>query len=515
MTTYVVSFTLPAAETNTGSQYPILVGDSTYLPECTIFVKAGDTIRYTVTEPEGGNVIYQNTSNHDTDPDPDGFDEDTMNYQVKSSPGSWEYTVGTGNEDKFFTWFFYGSTPATNTANRKYSQRVQTVRVDGAPRMNYSTSAITVDQGGTINFSISGMGMYHQDNGAQLDSAANVNKNKLYFAIFNAASSGSLINPTSYTGGGWDSSTNQLGGIYTSDQQTTLTIGSNMPTGTYYVYLTHYNSVGLASDLANSGSSPAGNRFYGAANRLSSTALQFTVQAPTGTVSGLSLGDDVSTTNLNFEVIRNSGTITCSPTTFEPSVSVSNGSFKRKNGSGVVQDASWQTSSATIQNGWSVDFKMTGPDAYEDSETGTLTIAEDADSLVVTTSEDPGSGSGGSEGGGTSGTRGLRILDSNGKVLFGDGRKMGNQIGADSITTPLAHNTFSNYYEMVGVPHADGISERTGITIIDTYSGTSNINPLWVVERHGSGINGHFAWRVKHITAVGVSRPYNYIVFRY
>ena len=92
---------------------------------------------------------------------------------------------------------------------------------------------------------------------------------------------------------------------------------------------------------------------------------------------------------------------------------------------------------------------------------------------------------------------------------------MGNQIGADSITTPLAHNTFSNYYEMVGVPHADGISERTGITIIDTYSGTSNINPLWVVERHGSGINGHFAWRVKHITAVGVSRPYNYIVFRY
>ena len=131
MTTYVVSFTLPAAETNVSGQYPILAGDSTYLPDCTIFVKAGDTIRYTVTEPEGGNVIYQNTSNHDTDPDPDGFDEDTMNSQTKSSPGSWEYTVGTGNEDKFFTWFFYGSTPASNTANRKYSQRVQTVRVDG------------------------------------------------------------------------------------------------------------------------------------------------------------------------------------------------------------------------------------------------------------------------------------------------------------------------------------------------------------------------------------------------
>ena len=63
MTTYVVNFTLPEAETNIqNTQYPILVGDSTYLPDCTIFVKAGDTIRYTVTEPEGGNVIYQNTS---------------------------------------------------------------------------------------------------------------------------------------------------------------------------------------------------------------------------------------------------------------------------------------------------------------------------------------------------------------------------------------------------------------------------------------------------------------------
>ena len=49
MTTYVVSFTLATAETNETGQYPILAGDSTFLPDCTIFVKAGDTIRYTVT----------------------------------------------------------------------------------------------------------------------------------------------------------------------------------------------------------------------------------------------------------------------------------------------------------------------------------------------------------------------------------------------------------------------------------------------------------------------------------
>ena len=124
MTTYVVNFTLPEAETNIqNTQYPILVGDSTYLPDCTIFVKAGDTIRYTVNQVDGGsntgNVIYQDTTNKDTDPDPDGV---TGNNQTKTSPGSWEYTVGTGNEDKFLTWFFNGSVSATNPANKKYSQ---------------------------------------------------------------------------------------------------------------------------------------------------------------------------------------------------------------------------------------------------------------------------------------------------------------------------------------------------------------------------------------------------------
>tara|TARA_B100000686_G_scaffold343402_1_gene424185 strand:+ start:3027 stop:4523 length:1497 start_codon:yes stop_codon:yes gene_type:complete len=496
-TTYTVTFDLAEAQTGVSGHYPVLVRNSTYCPDNTIYAKTGDTVKFVVSEPspDGASVSYNNTNIADTDPDPDEFTDDGTTNQ--NSPSSWEYTLTSANDDEEFYWFWFGTTVHSSGSGKKYSQRIRVNRVVGSPLMNGSTSAITVDQGDTITFSVSGLG--------GLLAASGNNDNRLYFAIFNQASGGSLINPTSYTGGGWDSSSNQLGKVKTTDTSTVLTVGSNMPTGTYYVYLTHFN----AAD------SPGGNDFYGSEQRLSATALQFTVEEPTGTVSGLSLGDNVTTTSLNFDVVRNSGTITCDPTTFQPSVSVSNGSFKRKNGSGVAQDASWQTSSATIENGWSVDFKMTGPSGYSDSETGTLTIAEDSASLVVTTSADPGGGSGGSGGGGTSGTYGLRILDASGKVLFGDGRKMGNLIGSATISTPLANNTFSNYYEMVGVPHADGISERTGITIIDTYSGTNTTSPLWVIERHSSGLNGHFAWRVKHITAAGVSRPYNYIVFRY
>ena len=406
MATYVVNLTLPAAETNVSGQYPILAGDSTFLPDCTVFVKAGDTIRYTVTEPEGGNVIYQDTGNFDTEPDPDGV---TGNNQTKTSPGSWEYTVGTGNEDKFFTWFFYGSTPAANAANRKYSQRVQTVRVDGAPRMNYATSAITVNQGGTINFSISGMGMYHQDNGAQLDSTANGSKNKLYFAIFNQASGGSLINPTSYTGGGWDSSNNQLGRIYTSDQQTTLTIGSNMPTGTYYVYLSHYN----AAD------SPGGNPYYGSESRLSSTALEFTVQSPVSGPSAFDsgLGNDPSgPVNLNTQITSDAATISgisggsgsltvtasSSDSGGNPKVSVNNGTY---------------ATTGTVSNGDTVRLQFNAPSSAG-TRTGSLTINGVVGSITVTAQNLSGGGGGSS---GSSGTSAYAI------EVFGPPDGSGNQ----------------------------------------------------------------------------------------
>ena len=531
MTTYVVNFTLPEAETNIqNTQYPILVGDSTYLPDCTIFVKAGDTIRYTVNQVDGGsntgNVIYQDTTNKDTDPDPDGV---TGNNQTKTSPGSWEYTVGTGNEDKFFTWFFYGSVSATNPANKKYSQRVQTVRVDGAPRINYGTSAVNVNQGGSLTFSISGMGMYHEDNGAQLDSASNLNKNKLYFAVFDRPHGSTNPNPSvvlvqNYTNGGWVGSTNQLGKIWTSSQTVTLNIGDNMPTGTYYAYLTHYNPLGTGGDLANASSSPIGNPFYGSENRLgpngsshgnSAAALQFTVQAPTGTNTTPSLGDNINAgTNLSYPVDTNSGTITCDPTTFQPDVFTSNttGSaaarFRLKNSNGTYPTTSYTGVGTTLQltSGQSVDFKMTGPSGYSDTTTGRLTIGSVFDELSVTTSA-AADDSDTDALVDTSSDWGLIIKNDAGNQIFGTGQKQGHVLVAASYSGTVASNGTSNPITIPGIIASENIPGRTAILIIDKQANTGRVN--WIVNRTSN------ATTFTVYNGNAEARTFDYIVLRH
>ena len=355
-TTYTVTFDLAEAQTGVSGHYPLLVRNSTYAPDNTIYAKTGDTVKFVVSEPspDGASVSYNNTNVADTDPDPDEFTAGTSN---QNSPSSWEYTLTSAAEDSEFYWYWFGTTVHSSGSGKKYSQKVRVNRVVGSPLMNGSTSAITVDQGDTITFSVSGLG--------GLLAASGNNDNRLYFAIFNQASGGSLINPTSYTGGGWDSSSNQLGRIKTTDTSTVLTVGSNMPTGTYYVYLTHFN----AAD------SPGGNDFYGSEQRLSTTALQFTVEEPDedGTVSGLSLGDNVTAgTDLSLVVQRNSGTITCDPTTFQPTSSVSvitgpaNIAKQRLGGTSNT----YSTSNLTLSNGQSVDFQLIGPAGYSDTTTG-------------------------------------------------------------------------------------------------------------------------------------------------
>ena len=294
MTTYTTTFNLAQAQTGVSGHYPVLVRNSTYTPDNTIYAKSGDTVKFIVSEPapDGASVSYNNTNVADTDPAPDEFTAGTTN---QSSPSSWEYTLGSSAEDAEFYWFYFGTTVHSSGSGKKYSQRVRVNRVSGSPLMNGGTSAITVQQGGTITFSVSGL--------SGLLPASGTTGNFLYFAIFNAASGGSLINPTSYTGGGWDSSNNQLGKIKTTDTSTVLTVGSNFPVGTYYVYLTHFN----AADT------PGGNDFYGSEQRLSTTALQFTVQAPAA--SGPSafdsgLGNDPSgPVNLNTQITSDAATI--------------------------------------------------------------------------------------------------------------------------------------------------------------------------------------------------------------
>lgn len=489
MSTYNVSFSLATAQTGVSGHYPLLIKNSTYIPSSTIYVKTGDIVQYTVTEPEGGTVSYNNTTVSDTDPDPSVV---TAGTSVQNSGSTWSYTVQSGTDDALFDWYWFSQTVHSSGSGRKYSQRVRTRRVIASPKMNGATSAITVNPGNTITFSAPDI--------AGLD-AATTNGNCLYFSIFN--SGGSLVNPTSYTSGGWDSSSNQLGKIHTSDNSTVLTLGSNFPTGTYSVFLTHFN----AAD------SPGGNDFYGSEHRLgadgvmgnSASALQFTVQATGGTVSGLSLGNNVSATTLSQVVERNSGTITCNPTTFQPTSSVSDqagaAGAKQRLG-GTTND--YSTSDLTLNNGESVDFYMVGPSGYSATTTGRLTIAEDPDDLSVTTGSDPGGGEG-SGGGATAGTYGLKITNANGDQIFGVGQK-GNTVILTDTRSALAHNATDGPFTLP-VAAADNTSTKVAIVIIDMYTGTTGFNwPQWVITRSGA------TFSVQNLS--GVSRAYRYMAIR-
>ena len=484
-TTYTVTFNLATAQTGVSGHYPVLVRNTTYTPDNTIYAKSGDTVKFVVSEPspESGTVSYNNTNVADTDPDPDEF---TAGTTTQNSPSSWEYTLGSSAEDEEFFWFYFGQTVHSSGSGRKYSQRVRVNRVSGSPLMNGATSAINVTQGGTITFSVSGLSGLLAPNGIG---------NCLYFAIFNAPSGGSLINPTT-TGGGWDSSTNQLGKVKTTDTSTVLTIGSTMPTGTYYVYLTHFN----AADT------PTGNDFYGSEQRLSTTALEFTVQAPTGTVSGLNLGADYNAgTSLSAVLERNSGTITCNPTTFQPTSSVSNqhGAANAKQRLGGTTN-NFSTANLVLSNGQSVDFQMTGPAAYSSHTIGRLTIAEDHDDLRIDTGADPGSGGG--TGGATAGNYGLKVTNSDGDQLFGTGFKSNVVILTDTRPA-LAHNATETF--TLPIQAADNTSTKVAIVVIDMFTTTSStfINwPSWTITRSGN------TFTVRNSS--GNSRPYRYVAIR-
>lgn len=499
-TTYTTTFDLAEARTGVSGHYPLKVLDSDYTPDNTIYAKVGDKVKFVVSEPspDSGNVSYNNTNVADTDPDPDEFTDDGTTNQT--SPSSWEYTITSAAEDSTFQWWYFGNTfynPSDTTQGRKYSQRLIINRVQGAPRINGGTSAVTVAQGGTITFSVTGLS-------GLLSAGTSTVKNHLYFSVFN--SSNQWVTTTGASGLSWDSSNNQLGKVKVGSTSTVLTVGSSMPTGTYNVYLTHYN----AADT------PSGNNFMGNVNRLgpdgsshgaSATALQFTVTASnTGTVSGLNLGADYNAgTALSAVLERNSGTITCNPTTFQPTSSVSNqtGAANAKQRLGGTTN-NFSTADLVLSNGQSVDFQMTGPAAYSSHTIGRLTIAEDHDDLRIDTGADPGSGGG--TGGAASGNYGLKVTNSDGDQLFGTGFKSNVVILTDTRPA-LAHNASETF--TLPIAAADNTSSKVAIVVVDMFTTTSSyfINwPSWTITRSGNTFTV--------TNSSGNSRPYRYVAIR-
>ena len=446
-TTYTTTFNLAEARTGVSGHYPVKVLDSDYAPDNTLYAKVGDTVKFVVSEPspDSGNVSYNNTSIADTDPDPDEFTDDGTTNQT--SPSSWEYTLTSASDDAEFYWFWFGNTfynPSDTTQGRKYSQRVRVNRVQGAPRMNGGTSAITVDQGDTITFSVTGLS-------GLLSAGTSTVKNQLYFSVF--TSSNAWFTTTGTSGVSWAGSNNQLGKVKVGSTSVVLTVGSSMPTGTYKVYLTHFNGA----------DTPSGNNYMGNVNRLgpdgsshgaSAAALQFTVQAPTQNDS------DPDAFDLRYSTAVDNVTNAIRNQTYE-STAVNLTNFNQTvqptitGGQYSVNGGSWQVgtnnSRDSVQSGDNIKVKGTASGTYGGVTSVVLTIGTTSHTWTITTQANPASG--GSDILPPTGTSdyGLAVYNSAGtQQIFGPTMRALHVLAYGNIPSIGAINSATQYYGFAG-----------------------------------------------------------------
>jgi len=374
MATYSYQFTMATAQTGVSGHYPLKVINSTYTPANTFYIKTGDIVSITVLNSEDsgtgeGGVRYNDTVYAD-DPDPTSPDFDSTGYTYDSGQ-TFTYTVTSATEDIAFEWWFYG-TPHP-TSGYKYSQSVRMNRVSAS---GLSASPSTVKQGGEVTFTVSGLSGLLAPNFS--------NDNRLNLSIFN--SSNQWITAVGDSGIEWDSSTNQLGKIKTTDTSTVCIPGTTLPTGTYTTYLTHYNGA----------DSPGGNIYMGSEHRLSGASTTFTVNAGTVSQDSVRLGVDVVTAPLSTTYIRDNdeigGTaISTDGVHYKPTISIvgtgtgNDAKYKRYYANNTAIDSSWRSDSTTIEHGQRIKVSLTGPDSYNATTTLTLTVGDVSDNFSVTT----------------------------------------------------------------------------------------------------------------------------------
>ncbi len=280
---------------------------------------------------------------------------------------------------------------------------------------------------------------------------------------------------------------------------TTRTSPSTAGTTTYYAW-----------NLRSTGNGGDGLYYYaGPAFTLTTTANV--------SVSSFDLGDTYNSgTTLSPVVTRRApetGTFTVTNGPASASVSGDGSPQFQINGAGNY------VTSGTIANGDYVNFKMTGPSGYSGSHTGTLTIGNASDSLVITTGADPGSGGDSSGGAGSPVDYGLAITNSNNTVIFGSNLKSSHVLANAQSASDLAANASSGWIDMEaqGILKADNVASKVGILIISMDSGDENDYASWIVSRDtttggGTG-NAYGRWAVRNNASD--ARSYRYIILRY
>jgi hypothetical protein len=273
----------------------------------------------------------------------------------------------TAATDHLTRWYFHGRDAAFPNGTGSHSAEARLRKVV-APTL--SASPASVVQGSSITFTSSAI--------TGLTASGNFG-NRLYISIYNYQQQ--LITSVGANGVLWTkNNTVNFGKVGTSSLSETLQVGANLPTGTYYAYLSHYNT----ADEVN-GSTSVGNRFIDSENRL--TVRSFTVTSSQG---------DITPDAFDFPDISGADTdteYTSSPITVSglgvPAVIAMNqakGTSWSKNST-----SSFQTANGTVVNGDAVRLRNTSPLTFPASQFNYCTIGDRGSNTVwmITTSQHP------------------------------------------------------------------------------------------------------------------------------
>ena len=369
--------------------------------EVSMYCKHGDTVKVKVINPNNDiddadeNIItgFSNAEGF-CEPNPTSVSDPGGNTSVTgwSDDGAvWSYTV-----DKDDTgWAVQYNDPPDNTAKAAPAHQVSWLW-HGPP----ITAGNDYEYSGRVTFRLvqatigaeavgAGGGQTIAQGAGVTFTATNItglmpsvqNRHILYLGLYD--SSGNLVG-TGDTGVSWDSSANQIGLIKTTDTATVMTVGDDLPLGTYTAHLCHFNS---SHELGGDDDDSNWSRYVAPENSIDS--IDISVVGTTVYWVNDDWPDHNAGADTDYEYTRNTAAIVINPTSGNALVTVSgtgNPRFARRDYNWYVyDDPPTSASGLYVNHGWDVQFYMDGPTSLDSSTTATLQTGDYQETITVTT----------------------------------------------------------------------------------------------------------------------------------
>jgi len=477
MATYTISHTL-----QTSTAYPAAEFSSTFAPLTSVYFKLGDTIQATVSHPVSGNTLGISLNDvNEANPDPSNLGGTFTHADGYTYSLTWSGTFaegGTASTDFFTQWFHFNRTGTFQYSAKSVFRRVSVASL--------SMGDTTIAPGGSTTITantIQGL----------LPPSGN-NAHRLYLYVTDTSGNMLFGNGPTFSVSG---NNTWLGKFTTTQTTNTMTVGSGVSAGNYILHVGHYGGGG------------SGNVFYGSDHRLTSTNFTVATVASDSTPDAFNLGNDLSTVNLNAQI--QASQITVSGIDVASPISVSGQGSPRYS----IAGGAYTSSSGSVTNGQTVDFRFDASGSYATSHTATLNIGGVTDSVTATTLSNPGSG-GSTGGAGTGGTYGLEVRNSNNTIVFGPNLRSSHVIRASGSTTNSGTAQISAGGTLTVGPIEGLTSTNTStIAIVALAESTSGYGSYQITVTRGSVANGIGEGNFRITNPASVALNVTHFVVRY